>query len=473
MQNLKICPQSLDLLELLNLRKTEDWLIGYNSAEFVDIFQQRFEKFTQDINIRENKPNILLAEPEPLLFLASFMAAVATGSPIFICNPNWVKSEWKQVFEIVKPDIVVGKVPQFDNHDLVYNTSIINQELPQSPILIPTGGSSGQIKFAIHTWETLMASVQGFQQYFEQSQINSCCVLPLYHVSGMMQFVRSFSSGGRFAFFSFQALKEGEIPAEINPSIFFISLVPTQLQRLLKNPKTSHWLSQFETVLLGGSPAGVELLQKARQSKIRLAPTYGMTETASQIVTLKPDDFLKGNNSSGKILPHAQVKICSETGEALAVNQVGLITIEAQSLAWGYYSQSLSPISPLKKLKSDDLGVIDEQGYLTIIGRNSRKIITGGENVFPAEVETAIQATGLVEDVAIIGLSDPDWGQVVTAIYVPKSSEVSVEQLKLAISDRLSRFKQPKHWIAVESLPRNSQGKLNHNQLYCYAEAWR
>ncbi len=309
-----------------------------------------------------------------------------------------------------------------------------------------------------------MASVQGFQQYFERSQINSCCVLPLYHVSGLLQFLRSFSSGGKFAIFPFKALQAGEIP-EINPSKFFISFVPTQLQRLLKNPKTSHWLSQFETVLLGGAPAGLELLQKARQHQIRLAPTYGMTETASQIVTLKPDDFLKGNNSSGQILPHAKVKICSETGEALAVNQVGLITIEAQSLTWGYYPQSFSPISRLTRLKSDDLGFLDEQGYLSIIGRKSSKIITGGENVFPAEVETAIQATGLVEDVVIMGLSDPDWGQVVTAIYVPNSPEVSVEHLKLAIGDRLSRFKHPKRWIAVESLPRNSQGKLNHNQL--------
>ena len=152
-------------------------------------------------------------------------------------------------------------------------------------------------------------------------------------------------------------------------------------------------------------------------------------------------------------------------GEALAVNQVGLITIEAQSLTWGYYPQSFSPISRLTRLKSDDLGFLDEQGYLTIIGRKSRKIITGGENVFPAEVETAIQATGLVEDVVIMGLSDSDWGQVVTAIYVPNSPQVSVENLKLAIGDRLSRFKHPKRWIAVESLPRNSQGKLNHNQL--------
>jgi O-succinylbenzoic acid--CoA ligase len=218
---------------------------------------------------------------------------------------------------------------------------------------------------------------------------------------------------------------------------------------------------------LGGAPAWAELLEQARRHSIPLALTYGMTETASQVVTLKPEAFLAGNNSCGQVLPHAQVTIRSSTGELLGSNQTGIITIEADSLTLGYYpeAETLNRKSKIQNLKSDDLGFFDEQGYLTIIGRRSNKIITGGENVFPAEVEAAILATQLVADVCVIGLPDQYWGQVVTAVYVPSSLNVFPASLRAAVEDKLSRFKRPKYWVPVESLPRNAQGKVNYEQL--------
>jgi len=285
--------------------------------------------------------------------------------------------------------------------------------------------------------------------------------LPLYHVSGLMQFMRSFTTGGKLAIQPFKELETGQ-KYDIKPEEFFISLVPTQLQRLLKNPDTANWLSRFHTVLLGGAPAWPELLATARKYQIKLALTYGMTETASQIATLKPEDFLAGNNSSGQILPHAQVTIRSIKGEILCYNQIGNIALNAKSLALGYYPDKSGY---REYLQLDDLGFFDENNYLNIVGRNSDKIITGGENVFPAEVEAAIKSTNLVADVSVIGLLDKHWGQVVTAIYVPANSEVTVTALQAAITDKLSKFKHPKNWILVEKLPRNSQEKVNRDQL--------
>ena len=342
--------------------------------------------------------------------------------------------------------------------------------------MIPTGGTSGKIRFTIHTWETLTASVKGFHQYFGEIPVNSFCVLPLYHVSGLMQFLRSFITGGSIQILPYKALKAGETgkidevigQRPVNscrglsdPEEFFISLVPTQLQHLLRSD-AAKWLSRFHTVLLGGAPAWQELLETARQHNIRLAPTYGMTETASQIVTLKPEDFLKGNNSSGQVLPHAKVTIRSSTGEVLGVNQTGTITIDADSLCLGYYPEF---ITKQQDFSTDDLGYFDRNGYLNIVGRSSNKIITGGENVFPYEVEAVILATQLVTDVCVIGLPDQYWGQVVTAIYVPSSPEVTPQSLQLAVEDKLSKFKCPKYWVPVVNLPRNFQGKLNYKQL--------
>ncbi|MGK7902970.1 MAG: 2-succinylbenzoate--CoA ligase [Hormoscilla sp.] len=486
--------------ELWEKRLLDNWLISDNSHQFTQLSQDLFEKLSQ----QEQPPVILLAEAEPVKFIASFIAAVAANCSVFLCNPHWVEREWQQILHLVQPDIILGHAPdlpwpisnpQFSRTNWV-RSKVVAADPPQTPpckrggfrkppflrgvwgdpttgnalelstgfdhtrtnscIMIPTGGSSGKIRFAIHTWETLMASVRGFQKYFEKTAINSFCVLPLYHVSGLMQFLRSFTTGGNLVIRPFKS-----IPGDDNIDItnLFISLVPTQLQRLLE--KHSSWLSQFETVLLGGGPAWNSLLSTARIKNIPLALTYGMTETASGIVTLKPADFLAGNNSCGRVLPHAKVTITGPDGEILDVNQTGAIAINGDSLTLGYYGQTESPFD----LAGDDMGYFDPQGYLHIVGRQSQKIITGGENVFPAEVEAALLATQLVADVCAIGLPDRQWGEVVTVVYVPKSEDISLPQLQGAIANKLSKYKRPKHWIAVESLPRNGQGKVNREHL--------
>lgn len=118
--------------------------------------------------------------------------------------------------------------------------------------MIPTGGSSGKIRFAIHTWETLTAAVRGFQEFFAVEQINSCCVLPLYHVSGLMQFLRSFTTGGKLIVVPFKTLESLTSPfnfaEQFAPANSFLSLVPTQLQRLLQRPAAVDWLTQFRII---------------------------------------------------------------------------------------------------------------------------------------------------------------------------------------------------------------------------------
>ncbi len=436
-------------------------------AEFSSIASSRFADLIK-ISHLESPIKVLISEPKPTEFLASFIAAVAAGCQIFLCNPNWGKQEWQQIWKLVQPDIIFGKIPVDQKLDKNYppkpapTDNQNHQFFQHHSIMIPTGGSSGKIKFAIHTWETLMSSVGGFQEYFQVQKINSFCVLPLYHVSGLMQFMRSFSTGGDLVILSSYKDIFDKKEWNINHNDFFISLVPTQLQSLLQNSETAYWLSSFQTVLLGGAPAWEELFDAARNYQIRLAPTYGMTETASQVATLKPEDFLAGNNSNGQMLPHAQIIVKNESGEILGENQIGNIIIKAKSLALGYYPNIFNNF---ESLATDDLGFFDDRGFLNIVGRRSQKIITGGENVFPTEVEAAILATGLVADVCVVGLADKYWGEVVTAVYVVHYLEVSVEKLLAAIDGKLSKFKQPKYWVRVESLPRNSQGKINQGLL--------
>ncbi len=587
-----------DPLTHLKQRSGDDWLVGYDSQEFFGLTERVLAEL-RSRPLAKAPLTILLAERDPLTFLAHFIAACAANCRIFLANPDWVAAEWQQVFELVQPDLIWGEEAKAEarsqqsavssresGFDVSAQPNVVSSQkpdlsllpftfylLPSSPtphILIPTGGTSGTIRFVVHTWETLMASVQGFCDYFEVEQVNSFCVLPLHHVSGLMQFLRSFTTGGNLVVMPFKALEAGD-RSFVTPEAFFLSLVPTQLQRLLdsdeqtvdqksearsqKSEVLSHsrsaersrrsplstpcssiaWLSRFHTVLLGGAPAWSALLDRARTHRIRLAPTYGMTETASQIATLKPDDFLKGYTNAGHILPHAQITIRNPSGEVLPHHQIGHITIQAKSLAIDYYpmlstngdrsgvdllsspqlscsggwgelgpqkagdnkfsvshcrkklvgrgevprTQSLNEAEMLahrdleqrkRVFQPDDLGFFDTDGYLHIVGRQTDKIITGGENVFPAEVEAAIRSTALVQDVCVIGISDRHWGQAVAAVYVPIATALDSTAIQTALKDKLSKFKRPKHWLAVDRLPRNAQGKVNRANVEAIAK---
>jgi O-succinylbenzoic acid--CoA ligase len=493
-----------------------DWLIGHSSQKVLSLAEHLIQELLSYPQPDPEKPfQILLAHRDPVQFLAHFIAACTVPSHLFLCNPDWAAAEWQQVLELVQPDLIWQdgtieiqnsqfKIHNSDQPFVIHHSSLVedkgqrtkderksNIQHPTSQIAIPTGGSSGKIRFVIHTWDTLMASVRGFQQYFEVEQVNCCCVLPLYHVSGLMQIMRSLTSGGYLVILPFKTFASGHFP-NFDPQTFFLSLVPTQLHRLLQDrrftetplpsPHSLHhpitspphhsphppspFLSHFKAILLGGAPTWPELLNQARELRLPLAPTYGMTETASQIATLKPADFLQGKTGVGQVLPHAQIQICNDQGDCLPANHPGHIHISSDSLALGYYPPPPTPPTlPPTPFQTDDIGYLDADGYLHLLGRNSDKIITGGENVFPAEVEAAIQATGLVSDVCVMGVSDRLWGQAITAFYSPIEPDLSISSLKAALQTRLSKFKHPKHWIAMASLPRNAQGKINQAHL--------
>ncbi|MDJ0731158.1 MAG: 2-succinylbenzoate--CoA ligase [Crocosphaera sp.] len=434
-----------NIVAIIEARLNEEWIIGCDAKQFYQLTQNYIKRLTQLKQIINN-PRIILVEKDNnyLDFLAALLASIITECHIFLCDKRWQQQEWKDVLNLIQPHLILGFDVDYNLKNDQNNLQLPNKNL----IMIPTGGTSGNIRFAIHTWKTLSASVQGFTDFFNLKKVNSFCVLPLHHVSGLMQFIRSFLTKGEIIIYPYSHLKKRIIPS-LNIEDFFISLVPTQLQFLLT--LIPDFLKQFKTILLGGAPPWNALLQSSQNYHLKLSPTYGMTETASQIVTLKPEDFLQKNKSTGKVLPHAQVSLTVEK----------VIKIQAQSLFFGYYPN----YEPKQYLITDDLGYFDDENYLYILGRNSQKIITGGENVFPREIENVVLETSLVKDIAIIGVADEQWGEVVTAIYVPEDEKIDVNFIKETIKQKLSPVKQPKYWIKVQKLPRNQQGKLNYQTL--------
>ncbi len=383
------------------------WLIKIDRSDFCPLVNWQKQQL-------QNCPYHIISTEVVEQFIIEFLAAVSVGLPVFLADPRWGQREQQQL------------------------TTLIATGTPTpGRIMIPTGGTSGQLKLAMHSPATLSAAVGGFQEFYGVTKINSHCLLPLHHVSGLMQLWRSLITNGRFTFNEFVS----------NDS--FISLVPTQLQRWL--PTKFDWLQSFRAVILGGAPAAESLLRQAQMLHVPLSPSYGATETAAMVAALHPADFLAGKRGCGQTLPHVQILI--QPG--------GCLQIQARSLMLGYYPTDR--VNPTEYWLTDDLGEFDAQGNLQILGRESQKIISGGEKIFPQQVETAIWDTGLVQDVYVWGMTDVEWGERVVACYV---ADVDLAMLKMAVADRLSSYKCPKTWFAIAKIPRNAQGKVDRQQLY-------
>lgn len=394
----------------------------------------KIEKYSQ-----EKHPIVFIAETNPLRFLSAFFAGIITESCLFLINPSWQQKEWEMIENLVIPDIILGEI----NYQF---TDKKEKKYRFEGIMIATGGTSGKIKFAIHTWDTLTASAKGFYQYFDRFPINFYDCLPLYHVSGLMPIIRSLITEGSLIINAFSHLKKNLQDIKNYPD-YFISLVPTQLQFFLDNQPEI--LQQFSVILVGGASIYPQQKRLARKYNLPLAFTYGMTETASGISILKPEEFKLGNNSNGHILPHANIIFNFE--------QKGEMTIESESLFKGYYPH----YQELNYFEIDDIGYLDKKKYLHILGRNSQKIITGGENVFPLEIETAILETELVKDIYITSTKDNYWGEIITAFYVPINEAINEDNIKAKLKDLISGYKIPKIWRKLDYIPRNKQGKIN------------
>ena len=482
-----------------------DWWVGLGEGEEGKGagWREKVVDYCQRLkNASENKRTdeqslVLIAESDPATFLAGFLAALLEGWSVALANPLWGTQEWESVDRLVAPDLTWGdeiplRLVSEQNRSSAFQTTFVagsESGLDEPVVLIPTGGSSGQVKFACHSWVSLMTSVDGFLRRFGPNgeAVSTCCVLPVYHVSGLMQVLRAWVSGGQVAVFSFKRLvfaglshdgSEGGqslgladlgIFAGAHPTRFLgwvVSLVPTQLEQLLQANQGA-WLRQFQAVFLGGAPPWPTLLARAADRQVPLCLSYGMTETAAMVTALMPADFLQGRRSSGQPLPHVTVQILRDN-QPVPCGETGQIVVRSGAIA-----QTSSSSPRLTALYTDDIGYLSADGHLHITGRASSKIISGGENIFPAEVEAALRSTGQVKDVGVVGLPHPHWGEAVTAAYVPATPEVCADSLKQALISStpgksgplLSRYKCPKYWVPLATLPRNAQGKLNRQRL--------
>lgn len=288
------------------------------------------------------------------------------------------------------------------------------------------------------------------------------CTMPLFHISGFSILVRSVLYGMEVRLYEkFNAI---QVADEIkNGSVTRISVVSLTLDKILRELEKEGAVAHhtFKTMLAGGGPVPVDYLERADKCQIPVLQTYGMTETSSQTATLAASDALRKMGSAGKPLFFNQIKIDGVESP----NQTGEVYIRGPHVTPGYIGH-FADQDPLIEgwLPTGDIGYLDEEGYLYIIDRRSDLIISGGENIYPAEIENIISSHPHVREAGVCGREDAQWGSVPVA-FIVASEEVTEAELQQFCEERLARYKVPKEFHYVESLPRNASNKLLRRKL--------
>jgi len=290
--------------------------------------------------------------------------------------------------------------------------------------------------------------------------------LPLFHVSGLAILMRSVIYGMTIV------LHEGFDAKNVNQAIekhkvTIISVVSVMLQRMQEELGGKLYPTSLRCVLLGGGPAPKPILEECRDKNIPVFQTYGMTETASQIVTLAPEYMLSKLGSVGKPLFLSQLRIEKDKKEA-APNEVGEIVVKGPNITSGYYRRPDKTREAIQNgwLHTGDLGYVDEDGFLFVIDRRTDLIISGGENIYPAEIESVLIGHPAVKEAGVTGVNHEKWGQVPIAFIVTNSDEiVSETELKEYCEKFLARYKIPQEFYTIDELPRNAANKLVRRKL--------
>lgn len=331
-----------------------------------------------------------------------------------------------------------------------------------------TSGTTGNPKGVMQTygnhWWSATASALNLGL---DEQDKWLCTVPIFHISGYSILMRSQIYGTPVVLHrSFEA---GKVIEDIREhQVTVMSVVSTMLRRIVEELADGKLPETFRCMLLGGGPAPLPLLEACLEKSIPVFQTYGMTETASQFATLSPEYCISHLGSAGKALFPGQIRIVDEDGNDLPVDKEGEILVKGPNVTIGYLNKEDVTAEKIRNqwLHTGDIGYMDKEGFLFVLDRRSDLIISGGENVYPAEIEGVILSHPSVADAGVIGMEDEQWGQVPVAFIVTHSDcEVGEDDLKAFCSVRLAKYKLPQKIYFTKDLPRNAAKKLLRRKL--------
>ena len=311
--------------------------------------------------------------------------------------------------------------------------------------VLHTSGTAGEptaveLTYGNHLWSAIGAGVRIGVAPTDRW----LCCLPLHHIAGLSIVLRCALYRIPIVLEPFEAAATaGTIERQ---GVTIVSLVPTMLARLLDAGAP---LERLRCALIGGAAAPRSLIERALDAGVPVAPTYGLTETASQVATMPPAEVRERPGSAGPPILSTEVRI----------DEDDRICVRGPTVAPGLAGED-------GWLVTGDLGRVDEDGYLYALGRADDVIVSGGKNVSPGEVEDVLVEHPAVADAGVHGREDPEWQHAVVAhVVLAAGSEASEDDLRAFCRERLAPHKVPKAFVFVAELPRNAQDKLERHKL--------
>ena len=337
-------------------------------------------------------------------------------------------------------------------------------------IIMYTAGTTGRPKGAVLTqgagfWNAVNLEMD---LYFTPDD-RDLLVLPMFHIGGIGLFTLPILYAGGTVVIqrTFEPAETLRLLQEENITLFFG--VPAVFLFLIQHPDfRPEAFARARVVMSGGAPLPVSLVEHYHQAGILLQQGFGMSEAAPSIATLAKDRALRKAGSIGRALFHVEARVVDDDRKEVPAGAVGELVIRGPNLMQGYWNRPEATAEALAGgwFHTGDLARLDEEGDLTIVERKKDMFISGGENVYPAEVENALFELAPVSEAAVVGIPDEKWGEVGRAVVVLKEGQTLTEAEVLDhLRGRLARFKVPKQVVFTDRLPRNAAGKVLKTEL--------
>lgn len=439
-------------------------------------------KFNQFGIRKGNKVGLLLSNRFEMV--VAIHAIMNIGGELILFNTRLSSNELSWQFQDSELDFLLSEEKYGDMIQEMNSAKVIFVE--NVPSLLENDEFVAVEEFTLNQIATIMytSGTSGFPKAVEQSYGNHwysavgsmlnlglqendrwLCTMPLFHISGLSIILRGVIYG--MTVILHEQFQEERVNRDIvKYEVTIVSVVTTMLNRLLEQMKEKEYPSSLRCMLLGGGPAPLPLLEKCREKDIPVYQTYGMTETASQIVTLSPEYSIEKLGSAGKALFSAQIMIHYDGREAKA-NEIGEILVKGPNVTKGYRNRKAETELAFENgwFKTGDMGYLDEEGFLYVVDRRSDLIISGGENIYPAEIEAILMKHEAVFEAGVTGCADDKWGEVPVAFAVLQNNVLEKDELINFCKKYLASYKVPRDIYFVEELPRNSANKLLRRDL--------
>ena len=338
-------------------------------------------------------------------------------------------------------------------------------------LLVYTSGTTGQAKGALHTLQNLSANCQiaiDLQDITENDHVLT--VLPMFHVGGLcIQTLPALYAGASITLHQkFDARHWLTDVQNLQPSLSL--MVPATLKAVIDHPQfASSDLSSLRALAAGSSTVPKHLIEPFHARGVPVTQVYGATETGPVSIGLNPSDSLSYVGSAGRPCTKVEVQLVDEQGTKVAEGEIGEIRLRGPNVMQGYWQDANNPAFQNGWFQSGDLARCDAAGFYWVVGRSKDMIISGGENIYPAEIENILSQSPRIAEVAVIGVPDERWGEAVVAVVVPHQSQppdtlaqsVLQERDVLQLLDgQLARFKWPRRVLFRAALPKTVLGKV-------------